>query len=273
MTIVQDMLPAVTDLAASIGWLDVLRIALLIIAAICILGSVLRLAFGKGSSLVRSVSACINLLMIYLAVIILYVLLPSVRSSLTSLPFITVTADALYLWDVAHLDTTLLYPALLELFILAFLVNLMESVLPQGKKFWSWYGFRLLTVVCALGLYSVMSALICSFAPQIFGTWAGYILLGLWAFIALTGLAKVLFAVVLTAVNPIIGGIYTFFFSHIFGKQFSKAILTTLLSVGILALLYHLGFTAFAFSGFSLAAYGPVCVIAVLALYLFGKLL
>lgn len=273
MTIMQDTLPAVSEMAQNVDWLYILKTALLVAAAICILGGVLRLIFGKGSKLVRSVSASINVVMVYLTAIIVYVLLPQLRDSLPSLPFISVTEDAFYLWDIANLSNSSLFPALLQLFVLAFLVNAMETFLPHGKKILSWYGFRLLTVAASLGLYTLLSVLVQTFAPQIFGEWAVFILLGLWLFILLTGILKVLLAVILTAVNPIIGAIYTFFFSNIFGRQFSKAILTTLLCVGLLMLLRSLGLSAFAFESFSLASYGPTCVIALLALYLFGKLL
>lgn len=273
MTIVQDMLPAVSEISQNVDWLYILKTALLAAAAVCIIGGVLRLIFGKGSKLVRSVSASINVVMIYLTAIILYVLAPQLRDSLTSLPFISVSEEAFYLWDITSLTHSSLFPALLQLFVLAFLVNVMETFLPQGKNFLSWYGFRLLSVAASLGLYTLLGVLVQNFAPQIYGEWAGFILLGLWLLILLTGLLKVLLAVILTAVNPIIGTIYTFFFSNIFGRQFSKAILTTLLCVALLMLLRSLGISAFAFETFSLASYGPTCIIAVLALYLFGKLL
>ena len=273
MTIMNDILPAVSELTESIDWFYILKTALLIAAAVCILGGVLRLIFGKDSSLVRAVSACINLVMIYLTGIILYVLIPQVRGSVASLPFITVTEEAFFLWDIRAMDSSSLCPALLQLFMLAFLVNLMESLLPHGQKLLSWYGFRLLTVFSTLGIYATVSSMIRMFIPQVYGAWAGYVLLGLWVFIGLTGLLKIILTVVLTVMNPIIGGIYSFFFSNIIGKQFSKAIGTTLLSVGVLMMLYRLGFVAFSFSSFSLASYGPACLITLLALYLFGKLL
>lgn len=267
------MIPGVTGLAQSIDWLYVLEIALFVAAAVCILGGVLRLIFGKGSSMVRSVSACVSLVLIYLTGIVLYVLVPQIRGSLASLPFISVTADAFSLWNIAGMDAASLYAPTLQLFVLAFIVNLLESLLPRGKKLLSWYGFRLLTVAAALAVYTLVCTLINSFVPQLFGEWAGFVLLGIWIFIGLIGLLKLLLTVVLAVINPIIGALYAFFFSNLFGKQFTKSILTTVLCVVLLVLLYRLGFVAFAFDSFSLAAYGPSCLIALLALYLFGKLL
>lgn len=267
------MLPSVTELAQSIPWLDILKAALLVFAAICIIGGVLRLIFGKGSSLVRSVSACVSIAMVYLTTILIYVFVPSLRGGLTSLPFISVTSDAFYLWDIANLSNGSLYPALLQLFILAFLVNLLETLLPQGKKLVSWYLWRMLTVVAALGLYGGVSTLIHNFAPEVYGSWAGPVLLGLWFVIALSGIAKLILTVALAAVNPVVAAVYAFFFSNLFGKQFTKSILTTLLLVLVFVGLYRFGFLGFVFTGFSLAAYAPTCLIALVALYLFGKLL
>lgn len=273
MTIVQDLLPAVTELSAQLDWLSVTKGAFYIMAAFCILGCVLRLIFGPDSSLVRSVSACVSLVLVYITGILIFKFVPGLRSSLAGLPFISVTADAFYLWDIASLSTASLYPALLQLFLLAFLVNLLETVLPQGTKFLSWYFLRLLAVISALGLYSLISGLILSFAPEIYGAWAGWILVGIWASIGLLGIAKWLMALAVAAVNPVLGALFAFFFSNLFGKQFTKAILTAVLTLVIFLVLYGIGFTGFVFDSFTLSSYGPSCLIAMAALYLFRKLL
>lgn len=273
MTIVQDLLPTVSGLTADIDWLSIAKAAFYLAAAVCILGCVLRLIFGRGSSLVRSVSACISLVLVYIAGILIFKFLPILRGSVAGLPFITITPDGFYLWDVLSLSTPSLCPSLLQLFLLAFLVNLLESVLPHGQKLVSWYFLRLLTVGATLALYSLISGLVWSFAPEIYGAWAGPILVGLWACIGLLGIAKVLMALAVAAINPVLGALFAFFFSNIFGKQFTKAILTSVLMVTILAVLYETGFTGFVFDSFTLPSYGPSCLIAIASLYLFGKLL
>lgn len=273
MTIVQDILPTVTTLAAGIDWFSIAKAAFYLAAAVCILGCLLRLVFGKGSSLVRSVSACLSVALIYIADILIFKFIPSLRRSIASLPFLSIDADAFYLWDIASLPAASLYPALLQSFLLAFLVNLLETLLPHGKKFVSWYFLRLLTVIAALGVYSLISGLILSFAPEVYGALAGWILVGIWAFIGLLGIAKWLMALAVAVINPVLGALFAFFFSNSFGKQFTKAILTTLLTLVIFIVLYSMGFTGFVFDSFTLASYGPSCLIAMAALYLFGKLL
>lgn len=262
---------AVGEFAASVDWAAAAKTALIIIAAFLILGGVFRLLFGKGSKLSRAVSAVLSIGLVYLAAILLYVFVPELRQSVSQLPFITVTAEHFLLWDLKLLGESLLYPSLMQLAILAFLVNLLETVLPEGKNFVSWYLWRLVTVAGALAGYVGVSSLVTAFVPELFGPWAKYIILSFWAVILISALLKGLLAVVLTVVNPIIGGIYTFFFAHKLGSQFSKSILTTLLSCGVLTLLCNAGLSQFAFADFSLAAYGPACVVVVVMLYVFGR--
>ena len=78
---------------------------------------------------------------------------------------------------------------------------------------------------------------------------------------------------VLSVVHPIIGVLYAFFFSNLFGRQFSKSILTTLILTALVGGLNQMGFSRFAFSDFSLLTYGPVCLILIGTLYLFGRFL
>ena len=177
------------------------------------------------------------------------------------------------LWDIARLSRDPLCSALLRMALLAFLVNILESFLPEGNGIVSWYLWRFVTVLASLGLYTGICSAADTLAPQIFGSWAMYILIAVWAVILLSGVLKLVLSVVLTVVNPVIGVLYTFFFSNKVGKQFSKAILTTLIMVAVFYGLNELGMTQFAFSQFSPAAYGPTCLIAAVVLYLFGKLL
>lgn len=267
------LLPEVRELAANVDWLTVLRAAAMVALVIFIIGAIFRSIFGKGSSLNRAVSATLSILLVYLASVLLFVFLPSLRENLNQLPFLSVTTERCMIWDIQYLSEDLLYPSLLQLAMLALIVNLLETFMPEGEKFLSWYLFRTITVLASLGLYVGLCAVINSLAPQIFGSWAKVIILGFWALILLSGLLKVLLSIILTAINPIIGALYTFFFSNILGKQFSKSILTTILTVCIVAAMNHLGLTQFAFSDFSLASYGPTCVIVVVVLYLFGRLL
>ena len=74
MNSIASILPEVRGLAMGTDWLSVLKIALVFCAVLFLLGAVFRAIFGKGSSLTRSVSASISILMVYLAAIALFLL-------------------------------------------------------------------------------------------------------------------------------------------------------------------------------------------------------
>lgn len=267
------ILPSVEDLSGANGWFAVVRSALVFAVVLFAAGAVIRMCLGKGANLTKALSASLTVLLVYLATILLYLFLPGLRSELAQLPFIFVDEERLILRNLSQLSETVLYGSLVRLGMLAFLVNLLESLLPQGEGFWKWYLWRGVTVVLALALYSFLTAVIEAAAPQVFGLWAKWLILGCWTFILLSGALHLLTSVVLTVVNPVIGFLYTFFFSNILGSQFSKSILTTLILTALTGVLNYLDFRVFSFAEFSLAAYGPTCLIVLGAMYLFGKFL
>lgn len=272
MQTLTSILPQVEALG-SIDWLSLLKTVLIFAVVIFAVGTVIRMILGKGSSLTCAVSACISILLVYLAAILIYLFLPDWRAELPQLPFLTVDAQHFALWRLSDLTDSLLYASVLKLGILAFLVNLLEVLLPKGEKFSTWYLFRTVTVLAALAGYGALIHFLDGVVPELFTLWAKPLVLGFWAVILLSGVLKVLLSIVLTVMNPIVGALYTFFFSNLLGKQFSKSILTTVILVGVVEALNRLGATQFAFSDFSLAAYGPACLILIGTLYLFGRFL
>lgn len=265
------VIPSIEALAAGSSWLQIIQAVALLTLAIFLFGGVLRLLFGRGSSLNCAVSASLSIMLVYLAAVLIYLFLPELRDSLEPLPFVRMDPEHLFLLDWMQLPEELLYPAVLKLSILAFTVNLLEEFMPRGEKFLSWYLWRTVTVLASLTAYVFLCGLIASFAPQLFQQWAKYVVWGFGAVILLTGALKLLLGLILTVMNPIIGGLYALFFTNTVGKQLSKSILTTVLVLTVFALMYSGGLTRFSFSQFSLAAYGPSCIIILIVLYLFGK--
>ncbi len=267
------VLPSLDGMIPNLTWFTIIQAVAILVLGVFLLGGIFRLFFGKGSSLNRAVSASLSIFLVYLAAILIYLFMPELRESLEPLPFIKIDLQHVCLIDWIHLEGTTLYPSVLKLAILALIVNLMEEFMPEGSKIFSWYLWRTVTVLASLTAYAILCAVIKSFAPQIFGGWAEYILWGFVLLIVLTGILKILLGLVLTVINPIIGGLYALFFTNLFGKQFSKSILTTLLVMVLFKCAYHTGMQQFSFSEFSIAAYGPSCIIILIVLYLFGKIL
>lgn len=266
-------IPSLDDLTGANGWFAVVRSALIFAILLFAAGAVIRMCLGKGANLTRAVSACLTILLVYLASVLLYLFLPGLRTELAQLPFVYVDSQRFILRNLSDLSEPVLFGSLVRLGMLAFLVNLLESLLPEGDDFWKWYLWRGVTVIMTLALYGFLADVLEAAAPKVFTEWAKWLILGCWTFILLSGALHWITGAVLAVVNPVLGALYAFFFSHVLGSQFSKSILTTLILTGLVAVLNYAGFRVFAFADFSLAAYGPTCLIVIAAMYLFGKFL
>ena len=154
---------------------------------------------------------------------------------MSPLPFITLDGDYLHLYSFVSSDYVVACGQLLTMIVLAFLVNLVNGWLPPGKKLIPWLFFRCLSVILAMLLHTIVSVLLNMFLPEGLLTWAPVILLGLLLLMLATGALKFLVGAVIGTVNPVIGLLYTFFFSTVIGKQLSKAILTTGLIFALVA--------------------------------------
>ena len=89
----------------------------------------------------------------------------------------------------------------------------------------------------------------------------------------LTGALKIVVGAILTTVNPVIGGLYTFFFATAIGKQVTKAMLTTLLLGALVWGLHRIGLSVIFFAGAALTAYIPVLLLLIGLWYLVTKVL
>ena len=162
---------------------------------------------------------------------------------------------------------------LLSCVILAFFVNLLDSLIPQGKKIISWYFLRLLSLAGALVGYAAVDWIFNTLIPGAVLAYAPMILLGVLVFLLLLGLMKLILGVALTMANPVIGAIYTFFFSNSIGKQISKSVLTTIILAAVVLLLGQYGYFVFSIAEETMSAYIPVPVVMLVIWYLVGHIL
>ena len=258
---------------SSHSWFPFVQAIFLLVLSIFLLGAIFRLIFGKGSTFNRAVSASLSVLLVYLAVILIELFLPDYREALPALPFVQVDSEHLFLQNVLHLPGEILYPSILRLLILSFIVNLLEEFLPEGKNFLSWYLWRVVVVLASLTPYAILCSTLEASVPSFFGVYAKLFVWAYMALILLTGILKVGMGLILSAVNPLIGSLYAVFYTDPIGKQLSKSILTALLIMTGIALAYLDGLTEFAFADFSLLVYGPICLAVFVGLYFFGKFL
>lgn len=257
-----------------VDWLSAAKLFGIFLAASLLLGLLFRAVLGKRSGLNHAVSSAMGILCIYAVTIVIYTFDPiGMARFLTPLPFVTISGETLRVFSFTGSSLPVICAEILSMVILAFLVNLLDSFIPKGRKMIGWYGYRFLTVILAMVLHYVAAWLAELFLPGVLVAYAPMILLGILLFMLLLGAAKVVLGVVLVAVNPVIGALYTFFFANIIGKQISKSVFTTALLCGLVFLLEYFGITLLSIAAAALVAYIPLILIFLVLWYLFGHVL
>ena len=252
---------------------DFLIVAGVLLAGTVVFGFLGRFVFGKRSVLNCSISSAMAIVFIYALTVVLKSSGLQFDQLIAPLPLVSISNGSMTLFSFAGAHYTTICSELLSMVILAFLVNLADGWMPKGKNLISWTIFRFLTVVIAFILHCVVVWLFKAFLPEGLVIYAPTVLLGLLVIMLLTGALKILVGAVLTTVNPIIGGLYTFFFATVIGKQVSKAMLTTLILTGAVMLLRYLGIVAISIAMTALYAYIPFLLVLLLIWYLVSQLL
>lgn len=263
----QSLLPAGVDLSS------LLHSVLTLCAVALVISIVARFAFGRNSTLNRSVSSAINILFIYVITIAVHSLGVNLTFLLSPLPFISLEGDYLHILDLLHAEQAVICDQILSMVILAFLANIADSWLPEGKKLLSWFFFRCISVLLAIVLHLIATTIISAIVPEGLFDWAPTVLLAILVIMILVGALKFLVGLILSTVNPIIGALYTFFFANIVGKMVTKAVLTAGIVTSIILVLNYFGITAVLVAASALLAYVPFLVILLIIWYIIGHLL
>lgn len=250
-----------------------LQFLLVLVVGIMLVSLLGRFVFGRRSTLNHAVSSAIAILCIYVVNVVVYSTGVKLDIILSPLPFVSIQGDYLVLFNVLNADFNSICIHVLDTVILAFLMNLLDSWLPNGKKLLSWYFFRFLSVVLAICLQYVVNMLLSVIVPAGFAEIAPTILVIVLLVSLALGALKLLVGGALAFVNPLLAVLYSFFFSNIVGKQLSKAILTTTLLTALVCLLNYLEIGAVFIASAALAAYLPLLVIVLVLWYVVGHLL
>lgn len=155
--------------------------ALLFLGAFCLgifaLTLVFRLFFGKGSGFSRAISSALGILLVYLATVLIYTFRPgNFARFLSPLPFVTFSADRLILFSFTNAAFPDICRELLSMIVLAFLVNLTDSFIADGKKLLTWLISRFLTVLGAMAVHYGVNVIILNFLPDVLYQYAPMIL-------------------------------------------------------------------------------------------------
>lgn len=249
------------------------KTALILLLGSLILSLLGRFVFGKHSVFSCAISSAIGILFIYAVSVVLQSCSTQFDRFVAPLPFVSIAGSRLTLFSFSNAHYTTICSELLSMIVLAFLMNLADGWLPKGKKLFGWIFFRCLTVAIAYLLHLVVVWLFATLLPEGLVIYAPAVLLGLLILMLLTGALKIIVGALLSTVNPIIGGLYTFFFSTIIGKQVTKAVLTTAILAGIVWILQYAGITVISIAAASLVAYLPFALILLILWYLVHRIL
>lgn len=231
------ILDRVTSFITDPQFLSNMKTALMICFACFLLGCLLRLIFGKRGTAVRSVTVALGLLITYIICHIVNLTDHSLSQILSPLPFVQYDSGAINIFTLEGADRNALCYELINLILLAFLFGLMDDLLPAGKNIISWVLLRCVCIVSAYLAYTIINMVFTKILPGFILTYAPILLLILLAvFLAVTVLKWLIGLILGVSGGPILGAVYTFFISHIVGKQLTKSALTT----GILCLLVYL---------------------------------
>jgi len=243
------------------------KAALIFLVSTLLLSVFGRFVFGKRSALNHAVSSAIGILFIYALSVVLGSAGVEFRDLIAPLPFVTITESQMILFSFEGAHYTEICSQVLSMIILAFLVNLADGWLPKGKNIFTWLFFRCLTIVIGYVLHLVVVYLFATYLPEGIVTYAPVILLVILALLLLTGALKIIVGALLATVNPIIGGLYTFFFANIIGKQVTKAVLTTAILTGLVFGLQYIGLGVISIAAAALTAYIPILLILAVIWY------
>lgn len=261
-------------LPADLDLMHAMQFALILAAGALALGLVGKYLLGKRSGLNHCVSSAVGILFVYAVTIIIYIFEPGNLSRfLSPLPFVSLHGEYLLLFSFAGSEYTAICTEVLNMIILAFLVNLLDSWIPKGKGIIGWYLFRFLTVALAMAAQLIVTGLLSQYLPGVLVAYAPMLLVGILAVMVLLSLLKALLSLVLTVVNPILGGIYTFFFASKIGRMLGRAVVTTVLLCAVVYLLEYLGYSVISISADALTGYAPLAAVLLVLWYVIGHLL
>lgn len=261
-------------LPTELSFMTVAQFMLYFAAASLILGIMSRVVLGKRSSLSHSLSAVMGILFVYVVTITLYTFKPwNLDILLSPLPFVTFSDHYLIIHPITDLQFSALCEQLLSLIILSFLINLIDSFMPQGDNVISWLLLRVITILVCFALHLLVSWAFHTYLPGVLVDYAPVILLGVLAVMLLSGVVTLILGLVISITNPFLGAMYSFFFSNVVGKQLSKAIFTTGVLCVILYLMDTFGLIVIIISPAALLTYIPLAIAMVVLWYLIGYLL
>ena len=261
-------IPTQMDLGSTLKFLAMFT------AGFLLLGILGRMLLGRRSGANHALSSAVGILFIYAVSVAIYAFQPwNLEDLISPLPFTAFSGEYLVLFPLRSAELNSVCFELVSMLILAFLVNLLDSLIPQGKSVLGWYCLRFATVLLSMILHFLVCQVLASYLPGFLLEYAPMILLGVLVLMLGLGVLNLLLGLVLTLANPILGGIYAFFFSNRVGRQVTGAVGSTLVLAGLVYLLEHFGITALCITQSALIACVPLLLVVLILWYIIGHVL
>ena len=239
----------------------------IILSCILVAGLIGRFLFGKKSRINHAVTSAISIVFIYALAATIRTIGSDLNWLIAPLPFTYISGNNLAFLAFEGTASQIICEEILCMIVLSFLVNLADYWIPAGKNAFSWLMLRIATALIGWGGYLLVDWLCNAYLPIAILVYAPSILLALLVIMILVGALKLLVGVLLAAVNPVIGALYTFFFANVVGRQITKALFTTALLAGLVMLLRSLGVVSLSLGVGALVAYLPFIVLLLVLWY------
>lgn len=214
-----------------------------LLAALALVCSLVRFLFGKRAQLGKAFTSAMEILFLYLLSALAQGL--DLEIFQTPLPFFSLEGGKVQVFCLAAADFGSFSAEFARLLLLALAVNLLNAVVPEGKRLWQWLllraGSMVLVVMANYGLELALNALL----PQGIASIGPVILIGAMVLLLLMGSLKLVVGAALFLVNPVVGALYTFFFSRLAGRVLARAILSAGLITALVYLLNRWDILAF----------------------------
>ena len=265
---------AATYIPRNITFHNMMWFLLVFCGGFLLFGIIGRVVLGKRSSLNHAVSSAMAILFIYAVTIVIYTFEPAfLKDFLSPLPFVSFHNHYMVVFPLKGAGLPLICNELLSLIILAFLVTLIDTLMPKGESSVTWFLLRILMIILTMAMHYGFGWLMDMYLPDVLLLYAPVILIVILLALVLTGVAGAIAGLVLTAVDPIIGAVCGFLFGTTLGKQLTKAIFTSIIICCLIFLLEYFGIHLINISVSSLTTYLPLGLAALLLWHILGYIL
>lgn len=248
--------------------LEMLRTLFYFIAIILILAALVRLVHQKASQYNHALSSAMALMFMYLLLTLLHQVIPDIVDPvLDKLPLMDVNFEtgtiSLFQFSMEQFSESCV--ELLYLLIMSFCLIGLDDIIPDAKNTASWMILQFIIVCIALAIYCFILRSIEMFIPEILTSLAPTILVCILLFLVFLGILKVVLALILVAVNPLLGAVGAFFSSNKLGMALGKSVMCSFALLAASLLLQFKGLGVISLADMTLlVCFLPLVVLAIL---------